>query len=296
MPLEVADASRLVVGEGLAWDAASERLYWIGIEDQQVRWLDHRAGTSHVLDLPTLPGTLAPYRDSRVLLAVAEGFAVLDTATGSLEMVAEVEIDSPERRMNDGKCDPFGRMVAGTMTLAEPRVAGPLYRLESGQDGSDHPADSPRVTILRDGFFIPNGLDWPSPDLLWHIDTPTETACLYEYPEYGPLADPVRVLDLSAYEGSPDGMTRDAEGNLWIAFWGGSAVRCFSPTTGALLETVPVPTAQPSNCTFGGPDLTDLYITSAAVGREASDEYAGALFRYPGLAKGAAPARPWSGL
>ena len=291
MPLEVADASRLVLGEGLAWDAVSERLYWIGIEDRQVRWLDHRAGTSHVLELPTRPGTLAPYRDGRVLLAVAEGFAVLDTASGELEPVADVEIGSPERRMNDGKCDPYGRIVAGTMTLAEPRVGGPLYRLEPSPDT----AEPPRVTVLRDGFLIPNGLDWPSPDLLWHIDTPAETAYLYDYPEQGPLADPIRALDLSEHSGSPDGMTLDAEGNLWIAFWGGSAVRCFSPA-GRLLEELAVPTAQPSNCAFGGPELTDLYITTAAEGLEAPDELAGALLRWPGLAKGAGPARAWAGV
>ena len=291
MPLEVADASRLVLGEGLAWDAAAERLYWIGIEDRQVRWLDHRAGTSHVVELPTRPGTLAPYRDGRVLLAVAEGFAVLDTASGAYERVAEVEIDAPGRRMNDGKCDPYGRIVAGTMTVAEPRVGGPLYRLEPAAD----PDEPPRVTVLRDGFLIPNGLDWPSPDLLWHIDTPAEAVFLYEYPEQGPLDDPIRTLDLSEYSGSPDGMTLDAEGNLWIAFWGGSAVRCFSPT-GALLEELAVPTAQPSNCAFGGPELTDLYITTAADGLEDPDELAGALLRWPGLAKGAGPASAWSGL
>ena len=291
MPLEVVDATRRILGEGLAWDAAAERLYWIGIHDRVVSWLDYPTGTTHVVDLPTRPGTLAPYRGDQVLLAVAEGFAVLDTASGALEMVVEVEGDVPERRMNDGKCDPYGRIVAGTMTVAEPRVGGPLYRLEPAAA----PGERPRVTVLRDGFLIPNGLDWPTPDRMWHIDTPAETACLYEYPEHGPLADPIRVLDFAEYSGSPDGMTLDAEGNLWIAFWGGSAVRCFSPT-GTLLEELAVPTEQPTTCAFAGPDLTDFYITTAAEGLDDSDEYAGVLLRWPGLTKGAAPARAWSGV
>ena len=155
MELDIVDSSRLKLGEGVAWDAAAERLYWIDINDPQVRWLDHRTGTSHALPLPSSPGTLAPYRDERVLLALAEGFAVLDTATGSLESVLPVEAGAADRRMNDGKCDPFGRMVAGTMSRAEPRTAGPLYRLEPGE-GSAGPL---RATVILRGLLVPNGLD-----------------------------------------------------------------------------------------------------------------------------------------
>ncbi len=287
MPLEVADTARLSLGEGSLWDPEAQRLYWIGIEDRQLRWLDHATGGSHLVQLDTRPGTVALHRGERVVLSVAEGFAELDTATGALTRVADVEADRPDRRMNDGKPDPYGRLVAGTMTVDEPRRPGPLYRLEAGPDGA------PQAVVLRGGMLIPNGLDWPEPDLLWHIDTPTHRVDLYAYPERGPLADPIRSLDLSEHSGCPDGMTLDAEGNLWIAFWDGGAVRCFSPE-GRLLETVEVPTAQPSSCAFGGPDLDTLYITSAGGGPGAADPEAGALFRYPGLTLGR-PARRWSG-
>jgi sugar lactone lactonase YvrE len=294
MPLELVDDCRLALGEGVVWDAVAQRLYWIGIEDRQVRWLDGLGAPGSTVPakpqvalLDTRPGTLAPYRDGRVLLAVQDGFALLDTATGALETVAEIEADRPERRMNDGKCDPYGRIVAGTMTLDEPRVGGPLLRLEYDTEGSA------RVVTLREGMLIPNGLDWPEPDLLWHIDTPTRSIRLFDYPEHGPLADPVRTLDVSALGGHPDGMTLDAEGNLWVAFWGGSAVRCLSPE-GSVLETVEIPTGQVSSCAFGGPDLDVLYVTTAGGGRPDSDDGAGSLYRYPGLATGR-PARHWSG-
>lgn len=286
MPLELVDDCRLTLGEGVAWDAVAARLYWIGIEDRQVRWLEEGAGTGRV-DLPTRPGTLAPYRDGRVLLAVEDGFSLLDTATGALEPVAPVEADLPDRRMNDGKCDPYGRMVAGTMGLTEPRPTGPLYRLEYDGDGR------PQVSVLRDGLLIPNGLDWPEPDLLWHIDSPTRRISLFDYPEHGPLAEPVRTLDVSAFGGDPDGMTLDADGNLWVAFWDGAAVRCLSPE-GELLETVELPTARVSSCAFGGPGLDTLYITTAGGGPDGARDGAGSLFRYRGLAQGR-PSRHWSG-
>lgn len=289
MPLELVDDCRLALGEGVLWDGPADRLYWIGITDRQVRWLDAGIpGTAQVVPLDTRPGTIAPYRDGKVLLAVAEGFALLDTASGALEPVAPVEADRPDRRMNDGKCDPYGRIVAGTMSVDEPRADGPLYRLEYDQEGR------PRAVALRDGLLIPNGLDWPEPDLLWHIDSPTFRIRLYDYPEHGPLAEPVRTLDVSGLGGEPDGMTLDADGNLWVAFWGGSAVRCLSPQ-GKVLETVELPTGQVSSCTFGGPELDVLYITTAGGGPDAADDGAGSLYRYPGLATGR-PATPWAGV
>lgn len=298
MPLELVDDCRLALGEGALWDGPANRLYWIGISDRQVHWLDHTAPGAVArgsVQLNTMPGTVAPYRDGRVLLSVEDGFTLLDTATGRLEQVADVEADLPDRRMNDGKCDPYGRMVAGTMRRGEPRTAGPLYRLEYPEDGR------PQPLMLRQGLLIPNGLDWPEPDLLWHIDSPTHRISLYDYPEHGPLADPVRVIDVSELSGEPDGMTLDADGNLWVAFWGGSAVRCFSPE-GRLLETVELPTGRVTSCAFGGPGLDTLYVTTAGGGGtngdgdngDGTDQLAGSLFGYPGLAHGL-PAQRWAG-
>ncbi|AUG80577.1 hypothetical protein CFP65_5897 [Kitasatospora sp. MMS16-BH015] len=277
MHAEIADEYRLTLGEGPAWDAESGRLYWIGIADRQVRWLGADQGA---VELATEPGTLAPYRAGEVLLATAGGFELLDTATGATSLVAPVEADRADRRMNDGKCDPSGRLVAGTMLRSEPREPGPLYRLEA--DGS--------TTVLLDGLLIPNGLAWPEPDRLWHIDTPTRRIDLYEYPEQGPLGAKVRSLDVSHLPGSPDGMTLDAEGNLWVAFWDGRAVHCLTPE-GRLLATVELPVSRVTSCTFGGPGLDTLYITTASAPEESSS---GMLFRVQGAGLGH-PAQPWSG-
>lgn len=125
--------------------------------------------------------------------------------------------------MNDGKRDPYGLPVAGTMQRTGPQQPGSLYRLES--DGSVRP--------ILDGLAIPNGLAWPEPDRLWHIDTPTRRIGFYEYPEHGPVGRRIRSLDVSHLPGMPDGMTLDEAGNLWVAFWDGGAVHCLSPGAAA---------------------------------------------------------------
>lgn len=286
MHVEIAEPTRLRLGEGSLWDPAADRLYWIGIEDRRVLWLEHGTGQAHAVELDTMPGTLVPHRDGRVLLATERGFELLDTATGALTVVAEVERDRADRRMNDGKCDPYGRMLAGTMSIAEPREPGPLYRLEAAPDGRS------RAVPVLDGLAIPNGLAWPEPDRMWYIDTPTRSIGLYAYPEHGPVGPLIRTIDTSDLPGDPDGMTLDADGNLWVAFWGGSSVRCFSPG-GALLETVELPVPQVTSVAFGGAALDRLYITTAATGLEQDGTAPhGALFRCDGLTTGR-PATPW---
>ena len=71
----------------------------------------------------------------------------------------------------------------------------------------------------------------------------------------------------------PDGMVADAEGGLWIAMWGGACVRRYTPD-GQLTEVIEVPAANTTKAAFGGPDLSDLYITSAA----GDGGYPGGLF------------------
>lgn len=281
MRAEIADPTRLALGEGAIWDADARRLYWIGIPDRRVLWLDPATGLQGSAELASRPGTLVPYRGHRVLLATERGFELLDTEQRSTSPVAPVETDRPDRRMNDGKCDPYGRMLAGTMQVDEPRLPGPLYRLEP--DGTAHP--------VLDGLAIPNGLAWPEPDRLWHIDSPTRRIDLYEYPEHGPVGPRIRSLDVSHLPGEPDGMTLDADGNLWVAFWNGAAVHCLSPT-GRLLTTVEVPVRRPTSCAFGGPALTTLYITTAAA---PDDDRSGVLFCREAAGTGL-PAQPWAGL
>ncbi len=288
---ELAVACHLQLGEGSIWDQETGRLYWVGTEDRRVMWLDPSSGGVSELDVDGMPGTLVPYRDGTVGVATERGFELLDTETGKLSLLVEVEADRPDRRMNDGKCDPYGRFLAGTTQSVRPKKPGPLYRLESE-------GDSLRAVKVLDDLLIPNGLVWPEPDRMWYIDTPTRRIDLYEYPATGPVGPLIRSIDVSNLSGEPDGMTIDADGNLWVAFWGGSAVRCLAPD-GTVLETVILPVPQVASAAFGDGDLGTLYVTTAARGMASPEpgdgpDLNGAVFRCRGLATGC-PSVPWEG-
>lgn len=270
------------VGEGPVWDAALQRLVWVDILNGLVHRYDPVSGDDETVEVGKAVGAAAPRASGGLVLALEDEFAAFDPATGELTPLAPVEADAPGRRMNDGKCDRAGRFWAGSMEWDGEHPTGSLYRLDP-----DH-----TVTRVLEGVRISNGLGW-SPDerLMYYIDSPTYRIDVFDFDlDAGRLANRRVLVEVPREWGMPDGMTVDAEGYLWVAFWGGWAVRRLAPD-GKLVETLRLPVSQVSSCTFGGPDLTDLYITSATdkLSEEQlrAEPHAGALFRArPGVAGG----------
>jgi sugar lactone lactonase YvrE len=181
--------------------------------------------------------------------------------------------EESENRFNDGKCDRDGRIWAGRTHDPETKATGWLYRIDP--DLSHSKWDGP--------YICPNGpAISPDDSTLYHVDTFGGTVWAFDKHPDGTISDRREFARLdSKKEGFPDGLTVDNENRVWLAHWGGSRVTCFSPH-GERIGTVQLPVPQVTSCTFGGPDLSTLYITTAARNLN-FDEYplAGALFRVP---------------
>jgi len=251
--------ARAELGEGPAWDASARRLYWVDILPGQVHVFDVDSGQDERFDLGETVGCLAPRQNGGLVLALRFGFATLSLPGGILTRLAAPEAGSPHNRFNDGKCDPAGRFLAGSMNLNKiQQPTGALYSL----------APNGQVKRLREGVTISNGLTW-SPDYktLYYIDTPTRQVLAYDYDlESGNIANPRPVIKVPQEMGLPDGMTSDMEGNLWIALWDGAAVSVWEPARGRLIRTLPIPAQRPTACVFGGEKMNVLYVTSARTG------------------------------
>jgi sugar lactone lactonase YvrE len=184
----------------------------------------------------------------------------------------------PGRRGNDAAVAPDGALWAGTMAYDERPGGGSLSRV--APDGS-------AVTVLAD-VTIGNGTGW-SPDgrLMYFIDTPTRRIDVFDVD--GPEVLGRRTLArIEEGAGFPDGLTVDADGCVWVALWGGGAVRRYTPD-GRLDRTVAVPASNTTACAFGGPGLRDLYITTARTGADpAAEPLAGSLLVLPGAGEGLA--------
>lgn len=266
------------LGEGPCWLADRTRLVWVDITSGRVHLFDPATGEDRWVDAGQPVGAAVPADDGRLVLAVKDGFTLLDLDTGRQERVADVERDVSTNRMNDGKCDSAGRFWAGTMgDRAEPGV-GALYRLEGGV-----------VERVIGDITISNGLGW-SPDdrLMYYIDSPQGRVDVLDFDAATGAIANRRPFATIERPGLPDGMAVDADGGLWVALWGGSCVAHYLPD-GTAAGEIPVPALQVSSCCFGGPDLGDLYITTAWQGRtpeqRTEDPLAGGLFRCrPGVA------------
>jgi sugar lactone lactonase YvrE len=256
--------ARADLGEGPRWDARRQRLLWVDIMRGRVHAFTPATGQCRNFAVGRPVGALActaaldgvggGASDGSLVLAVAGGFARLDLDAGRFEMLATVDADPTQIRMNDGACDAAGRFWAGTMALDERPGAGALYRLDP--DGSVH-------TMLT-GVTISNGLDW-SPDgrRMYYVDSPTRRIDAFDFDAAtGAIANRRTLADVPAEAGVPDGLTVDAAGFLWVALWGGAALRRYAPD-GTLERVVPLPVTHPTSCAFGGAALDELYVTSA---------------------------------
>ncbi|MDE2991077.1 MAG: SMP-30/gluconolactonase/LRE family protein [Chloroflexota bacterium] len=268
----VADA-HAIVGEGPVWDASTGLLVWVDIEGKRIHEFDPDTGVDREIEVPQYPGAVVRRASGGYMAAVTNGFASVDR-DGRFELVVPVEADLSENRMNDGKCDPQGRFWAGTTRMTHDAPIGVLHRLDA--DLSLHP--------MVDELWVSNGLDWTFDERhMYFIDSFAGSVDLFDFDAAtGDIANRRPLIDVPESWGTPDGMTLDAEGYLWVAFWGSSRVRRFDPE-GRLDREITLPVTQVTSCAFGGPDLRDLYITSGARGLDAEalerEPHAGGLFR-----------------
>lgn len=272
--VEVAVAGPAEVGEGPVWDDEAGELLWVDIPAGKIhRWRPSGATVS-TLAVGQPVGAVALRRSGGLVAAVRDGFAFVDEEAGTVELRRPVETERPDNRMNDGKCDGAGRFWAGTMAQDMRPGAGNLYRLD------------PDLTVwsIVTGVSVSNGLAW-SPDArtMYFVDSLERAIDAFDFDlDRGRLANRRRLVTIDADAGMPDGMAIDAAGHLWVALWGGGAIHRYGPA-GELGGVVRLPAAAVTSCTFGGPDLRDLYVTSASGGPPARDAphqpHAGAVFR-----------------
>lgn len=262
MQAELLLDAKATLGEGPAWDSKTQTLYWLDILEKRIY-----ADTRILAQLDDLVCCIAPRKNGNLLLGTRLGFADLNPDTVQLTVLAALDSELPTNRLNDGKCDPAGRLLAGTMDMNEKDPNGALYSF-----------DGKNSTRLLDGITISNGLAWSvDHKTFYYIDTPTREVKAFDYDlATGQIANPRVAIHIPESLGWPDGMTSDTAGNLWIALWGGAQITKWNPSTGKLLEQIPVPALQTSSCVFGGKDMNELYITSARKSMSETD-----LKKYP---------------
>jgi sugar lactone lactonase YvrE len=277
--VEVVLKPHAAVAEGPVWDERTNRLVWVDIMNNAVHVFDPASGDDRAIDVGQPVGAAALRESGGLVLALRDGFAVMDADLKELQWVARVEDSIPTNRMNDGKCDAAGRFWAGTMAFGNGPGPGALYRLDPDY----------QVTRVVAPVALSNGLDWtPDNRRMYYIDSPTHKVDVFDFDlDRGLLGNRSTVVQIPREVGLPDGMTVDAEGGIWVALHGGGAVHRYTPD-GQLDQIIQLPVRHVTCPAFGGPDYRDLYITSMTYGLPVDSlgdsALAGSLFRArPGI-------------
>lgn len=252
--------AKATLGEGALWHPTEHVLYWIDIEGKALHLFDPETKKNTCFLVDERVGTVVPVATGGALVALQNGIQHIDIKTGELTFLCN-PIEASDIRFNDGKCDPEGRFWVGTMALDTREGAAVLYRMET--DGS--------IQLVLNNLTISNGIVWTSDKKnMYFTDTPTQKIKAFDYDNAsGEISRERTVVDIPKEDGSPDGMTIDADGNIWVALHGGGAIVCYNPATGKQLHKIKVPCPQTTSCAFGGRELDTLYITT---GREGLDE------------------------
>nr|XP_027780854.1 regucalcin-like [Marmota flaviventris] len=294
--IEAVIRERHRMGECPVWEEETGQLVYVDINARTVcRW-NPLSGEVQTVGLRDPVGCVALRREGSYVVASGTCLGLLDWATGQVEWAAWLDRDKPHNRFNDGKVDPAGRFVAGTM----PEASAPgLW--EPGQ-GSLYTLYADRSVVRQlDQLGIPNGLDWSLDHrTLYHVDSLDYSVRAYDYDvQTGGLANPRLVCQLEPEQGMPDGLCVDTTGTLWVACIDGGRVIRMDPETGTRLCTLEMPVSRVTSCCFGGADYSDLYVTSAADSLSPEqllrEPQAGHVFKVTGLGVRGLASRPFAG-
>ncbi|WNJ18448.1 SMP-30/gluconolactonase/LRE family protein [Pontibacter sp. G13] len=267
-----------ILGEGPIWVENEQAIYFVDIVSQQVHRYRITDGNTHTWTFDPAITSLAPRAQGGFIATVRKGFAYVDFATESVTPIQYFEEDLPGNRFNDGKLDAAGRFWSGTMDEAEKSATGVLYRLDP--DLAIHEMDHDYI-ITNGPAFSPDG------QTMYHNDTIKREIYAFDLAGNGSLLNKRVLYRLHGEEGYPDGLTVDADGNLWQCSFGGSRITQISPQ-GEVLQIIHMPVPNITSCTFGGPNLDTLYVTTAQylLSDEQLEEFplAGSLFSFkPGV-------------
>lgn len=255
------------LGESPLWDHRRNTLFWVDIDNGLIHSWQPSSQKTTILSLGEKVGSVAMHANGGFLLATESGLSLWDPESGHKTVILPVSHPNPDNLFNDGEVDPLGRFWIGSKG---PRGTSALWLLQDNV-----------LNVKISELWISNGLDWSVDGrFFYHTDSGDRTIYRYSIDlETAELSN--RIPFFTPKIGTPDGMTIDKDGNIWTAIWDGWKVLQLN-TAGEVLTEIRMPVQRPTSVTFGGEDLSTLFITSASEGLTRSERldqpFAGDLF------------------
>jgi len=247
--------SQCILGESPYWHAARKSFFWVDIEKGELYEFQVTFKKTTKRKFNQRLSLVIEGQGEYLILALDRKIARYDLETEKLSWLTEVEEDQSLHRFNDGACDADGRLWIGTMSTKFTPESGALYKITAELN--------PEKMLNK--ITISNGMAWTSNnETFYYIDSPTQEVRAYQFDlGTGEINFDRTVIRVPKEWGTPDGMSMDQEGKLWVAHYGGFGVYCWDPENGELLKKIVLPAPHVTSCVFGGENLDHLFITTA---------------------------------
>jgi len=240
------------LGEGPLWSARRAGIFWVDILGKRLHFYSLTKGHESWA-MPKMSSAVAECEDGQLVIALQDEVVKFNTADGAMVHITLLDTDRPQNRSNDGKCDANGNFWIGTMQHEPTESCGRLWCVKPSGE---------KIQVLDD-IGIANTLAWDANRNRFYF-ADSMRGELYCFDLTADMMPSNKRIFASAENASwtPDGSTLDTEGYLWNAQWDASRVVRYAPD-GAVDRIIALPVKRPTSCTFGGTDLTTLFITSA---------------------------------
>jgi len=271
-----------LLGEGTVWVKSLNSIFFVDIKKKKIFILNTKNRKKKIIKVNKEIGFLSQVKKSIFILGLKGELRIVDLKTKKKIKSIIVEKDKPLNRLNDGKTDPRGRLWFGSMDNLERNVeSGSLYCLDNNF----------KLTKVDSNYMITNGPAFIDTKNFFHTDSRKKIIYKIKIDNNLNIKRKKIFKKFSRFDGSPDGMTIDKLKNLWVCHFGGACISVFNKK-GKKIHKIDLPAKNVTNCTFGGKNNTDLFISTARKSMNKTDlqkfKFSGSLFKVKTNIKGKA--------
>ena len=261
-----------ILGEGTLWVKEHNSIYFVDIKKKRINILNTKNQKRKIIHLNKQIGFLAHIKKNIFILGLERELRIIDLKSKKIIKSILIENNLPQNRINDGKTDHMGRLWFGTMDNPERSIKkGSLYCLDKNL--KLHKVDS--------NYFITNGPVFLDDNNFYHTDSRSKVIYKIKINKNVKIIKKKIFIKLKSDEGSPDGMTLDNKKNLWVCHFNGACISVFDKK-GTKIHKINFPAKNITNCTFGGKNNKELFVSSATKSMLRKDykeyRYSGSLF------------------
>ena len=261
-----------ILGEGTLWVKEHNSIYFVDIKKKRLHILNIKNKKKRIIKFNKQIGFLAHIKKNLFILGLERELRIIDLKTKKTIRSIFIEKNLPKNRINDGKTDPKGRLWFGTMDNPERYIKkGSLYCLDKNLNL--HKVDS--------NYYITNGPAFLDENNFYHTDSRSRTIYKIKINKHLKISNKKIFIRLNSKDGAPDGMTLDNKKNLWVCHFNGACISIFNKN-GKKIHKINFPAKNITNCTFGGPNNNELFVSSATKSMSKKDQkkyrYSGSFF------------------